>query len=86
MFINMLGYGYGKLDYVDPFGRSPLMYCVLADRLDCAKLLLRHGSSVNLKDNFGYSSLHWAAYKVLFLSAVFVESRLISIYVLLCIC
>ena len=48
----------------DQFGRSPLMFAVLADRLDCAELLLKNGAKVNFEDNGGRTALHWAAYKV----------------------
>ena len=40
------------------------MFCVLADRLECAELLLKAGAQVNMKDNGGRTALHWAAHKV----------------------
>lgn len=41
-----------------------MTFCVLADRLECAELLLKAGAQVNLKDNGGRTALHWAAHKV----------------------
>ena len=40
------------------------MYCVLADRPDCAEILMKAGAQVNLKDKGGRTALHWAAHKV----------------------
>lgn len=57
------GSGLGDLDVGDQFGRSPLMYCVLADRLECAELLLKAGAQVNFRDRGGRTALHWAAHK-----------------------
>uniref|UniRef100_A0A096MDF3 Uncharacterized protein n=1 Tax=Poecilia formosa TaxID=48698 RepID=A0A096MDF3_POEFO len=51
-------------DHEDQFGRTPLMYCVLADRLDCAEVLLKSGASVNKTDHSQRSALHLAAQKV----------------------
>lgn len=48
----------------DKFGRTPLMYCILADRLVCAEMLIKAGCDVNRKDFGGRTSLHWAAQKV----------------------
>ncbi|XP_028326601.1 inversin isoform X2 [Gouania willdenowi] len=50
-------------DQEDQFGRTPLMYCVLADRLDCAEILLKAGASVNKTDHSWRSALHLAAQK-----------------------
>ncbi|KAJ8004945.1 hypothetical protein DPEC_G00141550 [Dallia pectoralis] len=47
----------------DQFGRTPLMYCVLADRLDCAETLLKAGASVNKSDHSQRTALHLAAQK-----------------------
>ncbi|GFR70393.1 inversin [Elysia marginata] len=52
-----------ELDVGDQFGRSPLMYCVLADRPECAEILIKAGGQVNLKDKGGRTALHWAAHK-----------------------
>ena len=52
------------LDSGDKFGRSPLMYCVLGDRLECAEMLLKANADVNKKDIGGRTALHWAAHKV----------------------
>ena len=51
-------------DKVDQFGRTPLMYCVLADRLDCADTLLKAGADVNKTDHSQRTALHLAAQKV----------------------
>nr|XP_020462790.1 inversin isoform X2 [Monopterus albus] len=50
-------------DREDQFGRTPLMYCVLADRLDCAEILLKAGASVNKADHSQRTALHLAAQK-----------------------
>ncbi|XP_048117745.1 inversin isoform X3 [Alosa alosa] len=50
-------------DSVDGFGRTPLMYCVLADRLDCAETLLKAGAAVNQRDHSHRTALHLAAQK-----------------------
>ena len=51
-------------DKEDQFGRTPLMYCVLADRLDCADALLKAGADVNKTDHSQRTALHLAAQKV----------------------
>ncbi|XP_078501984.1 inversin [Lissotriton helveticus] len=48
-------------DKEDQLGRTPLMYCVLADRMDCAALLLKAGADVNWADRSRRSALHLAA-------------------------
>nr|XP_028557988.1 inversin isoform X1 [Podarcis muralis] len=50
-------------DKEDQFGRTPLMYCVLADRLDCAEALLKTGIDVNKVDLNQRTALHLAAQK-----------------------
>lgn len=40
------------------------MYCVLADRLDCAEVLLKAGGAVNKTDHSQRTALHLAAQKV----------------------
>ncbi|XP_013860192.1 inversin [Austrofundulus limnaeus] len=52
-------------DHGDQFGRTPLMYCVLADRLCCAKILLKAGASVNKTDSSQRTALHLAAQKLI---------------------
>ncbi|XP_041104124.1 inversin isoform X2 [Polyodon spathula] len=53
----------GLRDAEDQFGRTPLMYCVLADRLDCAESLLKAGANVNKADHSQRTALHLAAQK-----------------------
>ncbi|XP_028909910.1 inversin isoform X2 [Ornithorhynchus anatinus] len=50
-------------DKEDQFGRTPLMYCVLADRGDCAQVLLKAGADVNKADHSQRTALHLAAQK-----------------------
>uniref|UniRef100_A0A8C3XWC7 Inversin n=1 Tax=Chelydra serpentina TaxID=8475 RepID=A0A8C3XWC7_CHESE len=50
-------------DKEDQFGRTPLMYCVLADRLDCAEALLKAGVGINKADHSQRTALHIAAQK-----------------------
>jgi ankyrin repeat protein len=40
------------------------MFCILADRLDCAELLLKAGTQVSKTDKGGRTAIHWAAHKV----------------------
>ncbi|XP_067019764.1 inversin-like [Acropora muricata] len=47
----------------DQFGRTPLVYSVLGDRLNCADLLLKAGAYVGSCDMDGRTPLHWAAYQ-----------------------
>ena len=60
-------------DKEDQFGRTPLMYCVLADRLDCADTLLKAGADVNKTDHSQRTALHLAAQKVR--SQIIVKSK-----------
>ncbi|XP_026558131.1 inversin isoform X3 [Pseudonaja textilis] len=50
-------------DKEDQFGRTPLMYCILADRLDCAEVLLKTGTDVDKADHSQRTALHLAAQK-----------------------
>ncbi|XP_039177582.1 inversin isoform X3 [Crotalus tigris] len=50
-------------DKEDQFGRTPLMYCILADRLDCAEALLKTGTDVDKADHSQRTALHLAAQK-----------------------
>ncbi|XP_043545970.1 inversin isoform X2 [Chiloscyllium plagiosum] len=50
-------------DAEDQFGRTPLMYCVLADRLDCAEALIKAGVNINKADRSQRTALHLAAQK-----------------------
>lgn len=47
----------------DQFGRTPLVYSVLGDRLDCAETLLKNGANVSSCDMDERTPLHWAAYQ-----------------------
>ncbi|ESO97356.1 hypothetical protein LOTGIDRAFT_60004, partial [Lottia gigantea] len=51
------------IDYGDEFGRNALIFCILADRYDCAELLLKNGCNINHRDKGGRTPLHWAAHK-----------------------
>lgn len=46
------------------------MYCVLADRLDCAEALLKAGADVNRADRSRRTALHLAAQKVITLQVL----------------
>lgn len=70
-------------DREDQFGRTPLMYCVLADRLDCAEILLKAGASVNKTDHSQRTALHLAAQKVRDMLAV---THAILFYSMKCLC
>lgn len=63
LFLALIGNSALK-DKEDQFGRTPLMYCVLADRLDCADALLKAGADVNKTDHSRRTALHLAAQKV----------------------
>jgi ankyrin repeat protein len=63
LFLVLIGNSALK-DKEDQFGRTPLMYCVLADRLDCADALLKAGAVVNKTDHSQRTALHLAAQKV----------------------
>ena len=54
-----------EIDKGDKFGRTPLMFCVLGDRIECAELLLKAAADVNKKDAGGRTAMHWAAHKVM---------------------
>jgi len=50
------------IDLRDKFGRTPLMYSVLANYPECTEVLLKNGSDAALADNSGRTALHWAVY------------------------
>ncbi|XP_074644688.1 uncharacterized protein LOC141901380 [Tubulanus polymorphus] len=52
-----------EIDIGDQFRRTPLMYCVLADRLECAEILIKAGCFIDKTDKGGRTALHWAAHK-----------------------
>jgi ankyrin repeat protein len=51
------------LNGADAYGRTPLVYTVLADAIDCAQLLLQAGALIEFPDSDGRTSLHWAAFQ-----------------------
>ncbi|XP_075245472.1 uncharacterized protein LOC142339358 isoform X2 [Convolutriloba macropyga] len=52
------------VDTPDNIGRTPLMYCVLGNKFDCAEYLIKSTrANVNAADNLGRTALHWAAHK-----------------------
>lgn len=51
----------GDVDQGDENGRTGLMYCAIADQLECLQLLLNRGAVVAARDNTGQTALHWAA-------------------------
>ncbi|XP_032218348.2 inversin [Nematostella vectensis] len=51
------------IDTEDRFGRTPLVYSILGDRVECAEVLLKNGASVSHPDVDRRTPLHWAAYQ-----------------------
>jgi ankyrin repeat protein len=49
------------LDQLDNFGRTPLMFAVIANRGKVCRFLLKSGANVNARDDNGNSALLWAA-------------------------
>jgi len=47
------------IDSRDVFGRTPLMYAVLFDWPEVAKLLLRRGAAGGIRDRMGMSAIQW---------------------------
>lgn len=47
------------IDSRDVFGRTPLMYAVLFDWPEVAKLLLRRGAAGGVRDRMGMSAIQW---------------------------
>eukprot|EP00055_Hartaetosiga_balthica_P012879 m.63951 g.63951 ORF g.63951 m.63951 type:complete len:1091 (+) comp8095_c0_seq1:189-3461(+) len=50
------------VNLVDVFGRTALVYAVVADRMNCAEILIKAEVDVNGIDNEGRSALHWACF------------------------
>ena len=48
---------------VDNMGRTPLIYSVLVEQIECVNLLLKHGANIDKPDSDGRTALHWAAYQ-----------------------
>nr|AFI99112.1 ankyrin repeat protein Diego [Clytia hemisphaerica] len=51
------------VDDIDSTGRTPLIYSVLVEQIDCFNLLLKHGADIDKPDTDGRTCLHWAAYQ-----------------------
>lgn len=47
----------------DHMGRTPLIYSVLGDQVECAVVLLKSGADIDKCDIDKRTSLHWAAYQ-----------------------
>ena len=63
MLIVSLSASHCDIDAGDKFGRTPLMFCILGDRIDCAEMLVKAGADVNCRDIGGRTALHWSANK-----------------------
>ena len=51
------------INEVDHMGRTPLIYSVLGDRMDCVMVLLKSGADIDKPDIDERTALHWAAYQ-----------------------
>ncbi|XP_057300328.1 inversin-B-like [Hydractinia symbiolongicarpus] len=51
------------VDEEDNMRRTPLIYSVLGDRVDCVLVLLKAGANINKCDVDKRTALHWAAYQ-----------------------
>ena len=51
------------LNELDHTGRTPLIYSILVEQVDCFNLLLKHGADIEKPDSDGRTALHWAAYQ-----------------------
>ena len=51
------------IDEVDHLSRTPLIYAVLGDRVECVALLLKHRANINIADIDERTPLHWSAYQ-----------------------
>jgi len=47
----------------DAYGRTPLVYTVLADALECSELLLQAGAGIEAQDADERTPIHWAAFQ-----------------------
>lgn len=52
-----------EIDNRDPSDMTPLMWCVLNNHIEFAKLLIAKLADLDLQDDCGYTALHWAAYQ-----------------------
>lgn len=51
------------LNAPDGYGRTPLVYTVLSDAIDCCQLLLQAGAVVEATDADGRTAVHWSAFQ-----------------------
>lgn len=51
------------INETDNMGRTPLIYSVLVEQMDCVILLLKSGANPDKPDGDGRTALHWAAYQ-----------------------
>ena len=49
-----------SVDHLDSGGHSALHWAAVCQRVDCVKLLHRHGAQINLPDQSGAGALHYA--------------------------
>ena len=52
------------VDEREEFGRTPLMYSAMAERVECVEVLVRRGAFITAQDSNGQTALHWAALTV----------------------
>ncbi|XP_012557209.1 inversin-B [Hydra vulgaris] len=58
-----LSSGKWNINEVDHMGRTPLIYSILGDQIDCVLLLLKEGASIDDVDIDERTALHWASYQ-----------------------
>ncbi|XP_067131433.1 serine/threonine-protein phosphatase 6 regulatory ankyrin repeat subunit B-like [Centruroides vittatus] len=51
------------LEVKDKFGKTPLIFSVIGNHVECAIILLKSGARVDNSDKCGQTALHWAAHK-----------------------
>ena len=52
-----------NINNTDNMGRTPLIYSVLVEQMECVILLLKSGADPDIADGDGRTALHWAAYQ-----------------------
>jgi len=55
--------GQYDLNAPDGYGRTPLVYTVLSDSIDCCQLLIQAGAVVESTDTDGRTAVHWSAFQ-----------------------